>query len=413
MKKLIALVAVTVCVAYATTYIQTSPTGAAPWKPVKDSVSRAHISDSALAAPASAYADSSRASGLADSAKKSGMAANALSLGGVAAANYGTLTQDTLIAKKVVSDSLTANTRAWTTLAAAKSSIHDSLTVERTFDTVVSRNIVHDSLGANTRGWLTANQSISLTGAVTGSGTTSIATSFSNSHLAGINQDLATTSTATFAGITAGGTNFIINQPIWNNHLCLFTGGVAAIDAVSTDGTAGTTSVTINGALSVTNRLTASILTVNNATHTNSLWVAGDALTFYSPSVTTAFLGVTAHPMTITMADGSLTLPSGLGVNGPFGLPNFISGNLTYSEASHNGCLIRLQPSNTFTLPASAVIGDWCIVYGGAPSQQGATAGKILAPGGMFVRGSATSQTTLQLYGAVIAAYDGFAWYVG
>ena len=74
MKKLIALVAVTVCVAYATTYIQTSPTGAAPWKPVKDSVSRAHISDSALAAPASGYADSSRASGLADSAKRAGWA---------------------------------------------------------------------------------------------------------------------------------------------------------------------------------------------------------------------------------------------------------------------------------------------------------------------------------------------------
>ena len=41
--------------ALATTYIQTSTTGAAPWKPVKDSVSQAHLADSAR------KADSSRA----------------------------------------------------------------------------------------------------------------------------------------------------------------------------------------------------------------------------------------------------------------------------------------------------------------------------------------------------------------
>jgi len=247
MRKLIcALIGVAALVASATTYIQTSSTGTAPWKPVKDSVSQAHLADSARHAPPSAYADSSRVSGLADSAKRAGWApldtgrvrgivgdtatamreamgaylplaggrmsgklrlsapygtgidflrnhtnyggvrlwhygdastyvgmkfsaidtnggsltlpvwvladvfagylhgsadsstyastaANALSLGGVAAANYGTLTQDTLIAKKVVSDSLAANTRAWTTLTAAKSSIHDTATALRTY----------------------------------------------------------------------------------------------------------------------------------------------------------------------------------------------------------------------------------------------------------------------------------------
>jgi len=51
--------------------------------------------------------------------------------------------------------------------------------------------------------YLTANQSISLTGAVTGSGTTSIVTSFANTHLAGINQDLTTASGPTFAAIAA------------------------------------------------------------------------------------------------------------------------------------------------------------------------------------------------------------------
>ena len=118
--------------------------------------------------------DSSRASHIADTAKKSGTSGNSLALGGIAASQYGTLAQDTLIAKKVasdtatvlragiasaittseayaiarISDSLTANTRAWTTLAAAKSSIHDSLTVERTFDTTASRSITHDTAAA-------------------------------------------------------------------------------------------------------------------------------------------------------------------------------------------------------------------------------------------------------------------------
>lgn len=45
---------------------------------------------------------------------------------------------------------------------------------------------------------------ISLTGAVAGSGTTSIATTFANAHLAGINQDLTTTSLPTFSQITLG-----------------------------------------------------------------------------------------------------------------------------------------------------------------------------------------------------------------
>ena len=71
MKKLIcALIGAAALVASATTYIQTSSTGTAPWKPVKDSVSQAHLADSARHAPTSAYADSSRASGLADSAKR-------------------------------------------------------------------------------------------------------------------------------------------------------------------------------------------------------------------------------------------------------------------------------------------------------------------------------------------------------
>ena len=280
MKKLIcALIGASALVASAATYIQTSPTGTAPWKPVKDSVSLAHLADSALHAPPSAYADSaraskisdsskvlgnyarssalhdtaltlraysaktwadsasansrhwidstghvdsariawfahaatyadssrasgladsakragwapldsgrvrgivgdtatalrtyigsasvaradsSRASGISDTAKKAGTAANSLALGGIPAAGYGTLAQDTAIAKKAasdtatvlrtgiasaittseayatarISDSLTANARAWTTLTAAKSSIHDTATALRTY----------------------------------------------------------------------------------------------------------------------------------------------------------------------------------------------------------------------------------------------------------------------------------------
>ena len=135
MKKLIcALIGAASLVASATTYIQTSATGTAPWKPVKDSVSQAHLADSARVAwfaHAATYADSSRVSGLsdsakraetaswtplsdssrashiADSAKKAGTASNSLALGGIAAAQYSTLSQDTLIAKKVASDTAT------------------------------------------------------------------------------------------------------------------------------------------------------------------------------------------------------------------------------------------------------------------------------------------------------------------
>lgn len=60
--------------------------------------------------------------------------------------------------------------------------------------------------------YLQANQSISLTGAVTGSGTTSIATSFANTHLAGINQELATTSSPTFANATIHGAQYTVNS---------------------------------------------------------------------------------------------------------------------------------------------------------------------------------------------------------
>ena len=56
--------------------------------------------------------------------------------------------------------------------------------------------------------YLTANQAITLTGAVTGSGTTSIATSFANTYLAGIDQDLTTASSPTFAYITGVGDIF-------------------------------------------------------------------------------------------------------------------------------------------------------------------------------------------------------------
>jgi len=340
MRKLIcALIGVAALVASATTYIQTSSTGTAPWKPVKDSVSQAHLADSARHAPPSAYADSSRtsrladsakragwapradsarAAGISDTAKKAGNAANSLALGGIPAAGYGTLAQDTAISKKVasdtatvlrtgiasaittseayatarISDSLTANARAWTTLTAAKSSIHDTATVLRTYigsasttgnaatatklsaartiatsgdvtgtptnfdgaanitiPTALPTLLTAGSAGSATTvptltwdakgrltavgsaaisiphtqisdwstatsSFLTANQPISLTGAVTGSGTTPIATSFANTHLAGINQDLATTSSPTFNYLTL--TNRLqINSSQW------------------------------------------------------------------------------------------------------------------------------------------------------------------------------------------------------
>jgi len=60
--------------------------------------------------------------------------------------------------------------------------------------------------------YLQSNQSISLTGAVTGWGTTSIATSFANTHLAGINQELATTSSPTFANATIHGAQYTVNS---------------------------------------------------------------------------------------------------------------------------------------------------------------------------------------------------------
>ena len=212
----------------------------------------------------------------------------------------GTIATSDSLSKRIISDSLTANARAWTTLTAAKSSIHDSLTVERAFDSIVSRSVAHDTAtalrayigsasttgnaatstklatartismtgdgtwstsfdgwanatgaltlatvnsnvgsfgsgyqvpyitvnakgqvtsvanynitiphtqisdwGTATSSFLTANQAITLKGAVTGSGTTSIATTFANTYLAGINQDLTTTSSPTFAAVVA------------------------------------------------------------------------------------------------------------------------------------------------------------------------------------------------------------------
>jgi hypothetical protein len=54
--------------------------------------------------------------------------------------------------------------------------------------------------------YLTGNQSITLSGAVKGSGTTSIATTFANTYLSGIDQSLTTTSSPTFAGFNTSST---------------------------------------------------------------------------------------------------------------------------------------------------------------------------------------------------------------
>lgn len=66
MKKILLLIAAIAC-GVAAEYVQTSPTGTAPWTPKRrvDSARVATIADSALRAPASVYADSSRVSGLA------------------------------------------------------------------------------------------------------------------------------------------------------------------------------------------------------------------------------------------------------------------------------------------------------------------------------------------------------------
>ena len=90
--------------ALATTYIQTSTTGTAPWRPVKDSVSRAHLADSA------SKADSARASHIADTAKKAGTASNSLALGGIVASQYGTLSQN------VIAIRASSGTGVWTSL---------------------------------------------------------------------------------------------------------------------------------------------------------------------------------------------------------------------------------------------------------------------------------------------------------
>ena len=50
-------------------------------------------------------------------------------------------------ARARISDSLTANTRGWTTISAARTAISDSLRVERTFDTATARLVAKDTAG--------------------------------------------------------------------------------------------------------------------------------------------------------------------------------------------------------------------------------------------------------------------------
>ena len=169
MKKLIcALIGASALVASATTYIQTSSTGTAPWRPVKDSVSQAHLADSARHAPPSAYADSSRASGLADSAKRAGWAP--LDTGRVRGIVGDTATT---LRTYIGSASTTGNAASATKLSAART--------------------------ITTSGDVTGTPT-----AFDGTANITIPTAFANTHLAGINQDLTTTSSPTFASATIG-----------------------------------------------------------------------------------------------------------------------------------------------------------------------------------------------------------------
>lgn len=162
-----------------------------------------------------------------------------------------------------------------------------------------------------------------------------------------------------------------------------------------------------------TSGLSASNLTVDNAIHADSLWLLANSFTINSPSPSTILLGLTSCPMHISPSDGYLTLPNGLGIGGTLSLASVGAANATYSSTVHKGKLVIIAQSNFFTLPASASVGDWCIVCSVAVTAAHADPGSIRAPGGMYVRGGSTTGTSVPVCGAMVAAFDGSHWYVG
>jgi len=226
---------------------------------------------------------------------------------------------------------------------------------------------------------LTANQSISLTGAVTGSGTTSIATSFANTHLAGINQDLTTTSSPTFATVTANLT------------------GHASLD------------IPLTGSVAVTG----SIQT------TQGLYAASGMVGMYSIYDNIFTIGNNAHNIQVNNTTGetnfkgltSVSMPGSLTVSGSFTPAVNIQSAVSYTITSSDQGKMILS-NGQLSLPESGIpTGFWCIVswhVGGG----GVKFGPTTSGTNWYLRGtSITTSTSIPFSG--IVSWDGYTWYAG
>lgn len=225
--------------------------------------------------------------------------------------------------------------------------------------------------------YLQANQSISLTGAVTGSGTTSIATSFANTHLAGIDQNLTTTSSPTFTAMytnSAFGTCGIVTgnadsaaYTAYNLKIKSWYGiGFESYDGVTriimdtrTGGIATLGAISVGGLITANGGIGANILTL---TGNNSIYLTNGTRTFAQLSASAFNLttqlftnGYGIHTDHLTV-DASITAGS-VQCNGSFRTKyTELSSNYT---ASNNDCGTIFAVTSTGITLTFATGGDY------------------------------------------------------
>lgn len=319
--------------------------------------------------------------------------------------------------------------------------------------------------------YLTANQPISLTGAVTGSGTTPIATSFANTHLAGINQDLTTTSSPTFGmaslGTWAGGPAFAWFGAAGQNNttngnsgflqlnsgdvfMCAPSGhmvdiyynkteylradssGVSILSGAPllavTPPSTFTGLITANGGISgnLTGHasldipLTGSVAVTGSIQTTQGLYAASGMVGMYSMYDNIFTIGNNAHNIQVNNTTGetnfigltSVGMQGSLTVSGTFTpAVNLRSSNYTITLADQGKMIVSIYALSLPSFSAGTNVGFWCLVnwhVGGSGSVFGpTTSGTAWNLRGQVI----TVRTSMPFTGVV--SWDGYTWYAG
>lgn len=333
------------------------------------------------------------------------------------------------------------------------------VTAVANYNISISHSQINDWSTA-TSSFLTANQSISLKGAVTGSGTTSIATSFDNTHLAGIDQELTTTSSPTFGsaslGTWVGGNSYSwtgftgYNSTTWSGFMQnsvetligALSGGSVSLAVAQTrlltiSGSLVSTTlpltvaglITANGGISgnLTGHASLDIPLTGSSAITGALIPNGSTYTLGNSSnrwqvfgnvvsASAGFEGNLAGNVTgnVTGSASLNLLLAGGDLSGHLGLKyTQVTGSSSYA-VSHSDCGTIIFQNNTYgvniTLGTNNNVGDWIISCSNGGINISGVSAKYK---GVTYTNSASLASVTANVGVLKCLWDGTYWWIG